>query len=63
MPDCNAVIVGSGFGGSVTGCRLTEAGERVLVLERGRECKPQHNPSVSGTDLTFDVDEPEAQHG
>lgn len=30
------VIIGSGFGGSVSAMRLTEKGYRVLVLERGR---------------------------
>ena len=32
----DAVIVGSGFGGGITACRLAEAGSRVCVLERGR---------------------------
>lgn len=32
----DAVVVGSGFGGSVTTYRLAEAGKRVLLLERGR---------------------------
>jgi cholesterol oxidase len=32
----DAVIVGSGFGGGITACRLAEAGWRVCVLERGR---------------------------
>jgi cholesterol oxidase len=33
--DTDAVIVGSGFGGSVSALRLTEKGYRVLVLEKG----------------------------
>ena len=32
----DAVVVGSGFGGSITACRLAEQGMKVLVLERGR---------------------------
>jgi len=39
-PEWDAVIVGSGFGGSVLAYRLAEAGLRVCVLERGREYPP-----------------------
>ena len=35
------VIVGSGFGGSVSAMRLTEKGYRVLVLERGKRYRDQ----------------------
>ncbi|MFT3921795.1 MAG: GMC family oxidoreductase [Myxococcales bacterium] len=34
--DFDVVIVGSGFGGSVTALRLAERGKRVCVLEQGR---------------------------
>ncbi len=40
----DAVIVGSGFGGSVMAHRLTEAGRRVCVLERGRIYPPGSFP-------------------
>jgi len=36
----DAIVVGSGFGGSVTAYRLAEAGKRVLVLERGKAYPP-----------------------
>ena len=36
----DAVVVGTGFGGAVTACRLVEAGFKVCVLERGRRYGP-----------------------
>jgi cholesterol oxidase len=37
MPEClDYIIIGSGFGGSVSALRLAEKGYRVLVLERGK---------------------------
>jgi cholesterol oxidase len=40
----DAVIVGSGFGGSVTAYRLAEAGWSVCLLERGCEHPPGSFP-------------------
>ncbi|MCH7480775.1 MAG: GMC family oxidoreductase, partial [Chloroflexi bacterium] len=38
------VIIGSGFGGSVSAMRLTEKGHRVLVLERGKRIRTEDFP-------------------
>jgi cholesterol oxidase len=43
-PHYDAVIVGSGFGGSVMAYRLAEAGLRVCVLERGKAYPPGSFP-------------------
>jgi cholesterol oxidase len=40
----DAVVVGSGFGGSIAALRLAEAGASVVVLERGRRYPPESFP-------------------
>lgn len=33
----DVVVIGSGFGGAITACRLAQAGRSVCILERGRQ--------------------------
>lgn len=50
----DAVVVGSGFGGSISALRLSEAGKSVLVLERGRRYRPGDFPrDVTDIDRIF----------
>lgn len=37
MAGFDAIVIGTGFAGSVTACRLVQAGQRICVLERGRK--------------------------
>ena len=32
----DVIIIGSGFGGAASGCRLAQSGKKVLILERGQ---------------------------
>ena len=43
--DFDFIIIGSGFGGSVSALRLVEKGYRVLVIERGKRYRPQDFPT------------------
>lgn len=45
--DYDVLVVGSGFGGSVTALRLTEKGYRVGVLEAGRRFRDEEFPKTS----------------
>jgi cholesterol oxidase len=47
VPHYDVVVIGSGFGGSVTALRLTEKGYRVGVLEAGRRFSPETLPKTS----------------
>src|SRR3974390_1145720 len=45
--DFDYIVVGSGFGGSVTALRLTEKGYRVAVMEMGRPGTRENPPKTS----------------
>ncbi len=45
--DYDYIIIGSGFGGSVSALRLTEKGYNVLVIEKGRRWKPEEFPETN----------------
>jgi cholesterol oxidase len=47
MMDFDFIVVGSGFGGSVSALRLTEKGYRVGVMEMGRRWNPANLPKTS----------------
>lgn len=41
------IIIGSGFGGSVSALRLSEKGYKVLVIEKGRSFSPEEFPKTN----------------
>ncbi|MBL8111496.1 MAG: GMC family oxidoreductase [Acidobacteria bacterium] len=45
--DTDVLIIGSGFGGSVSALRLAEKGYKVMVLEKGRRWKPEDFPKTN----------------
>lgn len=55
------IIIGSGFGGSVSACRLAQSGASVLVLERGRRWEARDYPIKEA--WLFDPDAPEKFNG
>jgi cholesterol oxidase len=63
MSDFDAIIIGSGFGGAVTACRLSEAGLRVLVLERGRRWDVDTFPRAANDPWVFDASAPQLRNG
>jgi len=47
MAQYDWIVIGSGFGGSVSALRLAEKGYRVCVLEKGRRFTPNDFPSTN----------------
>ncbi|HEY7401908.1 MAG TPA: GMC family oxidoreductase [Candidatus Angelobacter sp.] len=62
-PNYDVLVIGSGFGGAVTACRLAEAKMKVLVLERGRRWEVKDYPSQSGENWLYDNEAPQLEQG
>jgi choline dehydrogenase-like flavoprotein len=50
-PEFQAIVIGTGFAGAVTACRLTEAGVPICVLERGRRYEKDDFPVFPRADI------------
>ncbi len=59
----DVIIIGSGFGGAITACRLSQAGYRVLVLERGRRWDKTNFPRKPEDRWLWSHDRPESENG
>ncbi|HKY29769.1 MAG TPA: GMC family oxidoreductase [Pyrinomonadaceae bacterium] len=44
----DVVVIGSGFGGAINGCRLAQAGRSVCILERGKRWGRKDFPRTTG---------------
>ena len=54
----DVIVIGSGYGGAITASRLSRAGKRVCVLERGKERQAGEFPSTTleaGEELQIDL--------
>jgi cholesterol oxidase len=63
MSDFDAIVIGSGFGGAITACRLAESGYRVLVLERGRRWTVETFPREADDPWIWDHLAPQLRNG
>ena len=59
----DTIVIGSGFGGAITACRLAEKGAKVLILERGRRWDVKDYPREPGDAWFYDVDQPHRKNG
>ena len=61
--DFDVIVIGSGFGGAVTACRLAEQNYKVLVLERGRRWDKTRYPRKPNDRWIYNCARPEHENG
>jgi cholesterol oxidase len=61
--DFDVIVIGSGFGGAITACRLAEKKKRVLVLERGKRWNKNTYPRDPADEWIWSHSHPEEFHG
>ncbi|MCH7665479.1 MAG: GMC family oxidoreductase [Acidobacteria bacterium] len=59
----DVIVIGSGFGGAIMGCRLAEKNHRVLILERGRRWPVEDYPRKAGDAWFYDPNLPVSCNG
>ena len=63
-PAYDVVVIGSGYGGSITASRMARAGKKVCLLERGREILPGEYPNeFKESSAETQIDGPKLQTG
>jgi cholesterol oxidase len=61
--DYDVIVIGSGFGGAITACRLAEKGMRVCILERGRRWETKDLPRGPGDAWWWSHENPAEKNG
>ena len=61
--DFDVIVIGSGFGGAITACRLAHKGKKVLILERGKEWDKGSYPRAPEDEWIWSPASPEHHHG
>jgi len=62
--DFDVIVIGSGFGGAITACRLAEKGyKKVLILERGRRWDRTTYPRGPEDPWIWSHERPESENG
>jgi cholesterol oxidase len=61
--DYDVIVIGSGFGGAISACRLAEKNYKVLILERGRRWDKTTYPRKPGDAWTWSHSRPEEENG